>query len=154
MDLQEIERRLKALEDVEEIKRLKHRYCAYCDDNYDADGIASLFTEDAIWDGGMMGRAEGRDGIRDFFTGSPESMTFAVHMVMNPIIEVDGDTAKGTWYLFQACTFAEGNRAVWGSARYNEDYVRVDGAWRFKHLRLTSFFWTPFDQGWTKTQFV
>ncbi len=154
MDLQEMEKRLKALEDVEEIKRLKHRYCGFCDDSYDADGIAGLFTEDGIWDGGMMGRADGREGIRSFFLGSPESMPFAVHMVMNPIIDVDGDTAKGTWYLFQACTFGEGNRAVWGSARYDEEYVRVDGAWMFKHLKLTSFFWTPFDEGWVKTQFV
>ena len=58
MSLEDIERRLRALEDVEAIKRLKARYCAYCDDHYDADGIASLFVEDAIWDGGMRGKAE------------------------------------------------------------------------------------------------
>ena len=45
MSLEDIERRLKVIEDIEEIKRLKARYCAYCDDNYDADGIASLFIE-------------------------------------------------------------------------------------------------------------
>lgn len=75
-------------------------------------------------------------------------------MVLNPIIEVDGDKAKGTWYLFQACTYAEGNRAVWGSARYDEEYVRMNGEWRFASLKLTSFFWTPFDQGWVKSRFV
>ena len=56
MSLEDIERRLKVLEDVEEIKRLKARYCAYCDDSYDADAIASLFIEDAVWDGGMRGK--------------------------------------------------------------------------------------------------
>ena len=81
-------------------------------------------------------------------------MPFAVHMVLNPIVEVDGDTAKGTWYLFQACTFAERNQAVWGSARYDEEYVRLDGEWKFKNLVLTSFFWTPFDQGWVKNRFL
>ena len=154
MSLEDIERRLRALEDIEEIKRLKARYCTYCDDSYDADAIAGLFVEDAVWDGGMRGKAEGRDSIREFFVNAPNRLPFAVHMVMNPIIEVDGDTATGVWYLFQPCTYADGNRAVWGSARYDEEYVRVDGVWMFKHLKLTSNFWTPFNQGWVEAQFV
>jgi len=78
---------------------------------------------------------------------------FAIHMVMNPDIEVNGDTATGSWYLFQACTYAEDNQAIWGSGRYDEEYVRLDGVWMFKHLKLTWFFWTPFEQGWAKAQF-
>ncbi len=154
MTLEDIDRRLRAIEDIEEIKRLKARYCSYCDDNYDADKIASLFTEDAIWDGGIRGMAEGRDEIRKFFIRASQRLPFAVHMVMNPIIEVDGDSAKGIWYLFQACTFADGDQAVWGSARYDEDYVRLEGEWKFRNLKLTSFFWTPFDRGWVRDRFV
>ena len=154
MTLEDIDRRLRAIEDIEEIKRLKARYCSYCDDNYDADNIASLFTEDAIWDGGIRGRAEGRDEIRNFFIRASHRLPFAVHMVMNPIIEVDGDSAKGIWYLFQACTYAEGDQAVWGSARYDEEYVRLEGEWKFRNLKLTSFFWTPFDRGWVRDRFV
>ena len=153
MSLEDIEKRLRVLEDVEEIKRLKREYCAYCDDNYDADALADLFVEDAVWDGGALRpRIQGREAIREFFVAAKERLPFAIHMVLNPIIEVNGDAAKGTWYLFQPCTFAEGNRAVWGSARYDEEYVRVDGRWMFKNLALTSFFWTPFDEGWAKTQ--
>ena len=114
--MEELERRVKVLEDVEAIRALKARYCAFCDDGYDADGIAGLFTEDAVWDGGVRGRAEGREGIRAFFQRAPLRLPFAIHMVMNPVIEVDGDAARGTWYLFQPCTFADGDRAVWGSA--------------------------------------
>ena len=152
--MEDLERRVRVLEDIEEIKRLKARYCAYCDDSYDADAIASLFTEDAVWDGGALGKNVGREEIRSFFQGASVRRPFAIHMVMNPIIEVDGDTARGSWNLFQPNTIADGNRAVWGAARYNEDYVRVDGEWKFKHLRITSFFWTPYDQGWAKQQFI
>jgi ketosteroid isomerase-like protein len=154
MSLEELERRIKALEDVEEIKRLKRRYCAYCDDNYDADALAGLFTEDAVWDGGIRGKSVGREEIRRFFKDAPQRLPFAIHMVLNPIIEVDGDRAEGTWYLFQPCTFADGNRAMWGAARYDEVYVRVDGEWKFQSLKLTSRFWTPFDEGWVKTRFA
>ncbi len=65
-----------------------------------------------------------------------------------------GCAITSIWYLFQACTCADGDRAVWGSARHDEEYVRVNGVWMFKHLKLTSHFWTPFDEGWVKAQFV
>lgn len=152
MSLEAIEKRLQVLEDIEAIKRLKRMYCSYCDDNYDADALANLFVEDAVWDGGTLRpRIEGRSAIREFFVAAKHRLPFAIHMVLNPIIEVEGDRAKGTWYLFQPCTFADEDRAVWGSARYDEEYVRQDGQWKFKNLALTSFFWTPFDEGWVKT---
>ena len=39
-----LEQRIQALEDIEAIKKLKHSYCAYCDDQYDADALADLFV--------------------------------------------------------------------------------------------------------------
>ncbi len=150
MSTENLEKRIQVLEDMEEIKKLKRRYCALCDANYDADGLADLFMENAVWNGNELGRADGREAIRQFFQRAPERLPFAVHMVLNPIIEVDGDRATGTWYLFQACTYASTNQAVWGSARYDEEYVRSNGQWKFQNLNLTSNFWTPFDKGWVE----
>ena len=154
MNLEDLERRLRVLEDIEAIKKLKARYCAYCDNNYDADGIAALFTEDAVWDGGNFGRYEGREAIRTFFRGAPRIFPFAIHQVMNPIIEVEGEQAKGQWYLFQPATLAEGNQAVWLAARYEEEYVKVESEWKFKRLKVFPSFLTPYDQGWVKKRFV
>lgn len=154
MNLEDLERRLRVLEDIEAIKKLKARYCAYCDNNYDADGIAALFTEDAVWDGGNFGRYEGREAIRTFFRGAPRIFPFAIHQVMNPIIEVEGEQAKGQWYLFQPATLAEGNQAVWLAARYEEEYVKVGSEWKFKRLKVFPSFLTPYDQGWVKKRFA
>ncbi len=154
MNLEDLEQRLGALEDIEAIKKLKARYCAHCDNNYDADGIASLFTEDAVWDGGNFGKQEGREAIRTFFRGAPQIFPFAIHQVMNPIIEVKGEQATGSWYLFQPATLAEGDQAVWLAARYEEDYVKVGGEWKFKHLRVFPSFLTPYEQGWVKKKFI
>ena len=66
--LERMERRLQALEDAEAIRNLKSRYAALCDDNYDAKGIAALFAEDATWESPGLGRFEGRDAIRRFFS--------------------------------------------------------------------------------------
>ena len=154
MDVKDLARRLQVLEDIEAIKKLKARYCAYCDNNYDADGIAALFTEEAVWDGGSFGKYEGREAIRTFFQGAPKLLPFAIHQVMNPLIEVQGDRATGRWYLFQPCTLAEGNQAAWLAARYEEEYVKVGGEWKFTHLKVFSSFMTPYEQGWVKKKFV
>jgi hypothetical protein len=115
-----------------------------------------LFTEDAVWDGGLFGRYVGRAAIRAFFSGASGQIPFALHYVTNPIIEVDGERATGVWHLFQACTFAgvEGDRPIWGGARYHDEFVRRDGRWRIQRLRLVSSFWTPYDAGWVARPFV
>jgi uncharacterized protein (TIGR02246 family) len=154
VDLAQLEHRIGVLEDVEAIKRLKYRYADACDRGYDADTLAELFTEDAVWDGGLFGRHEGREAIRRFFQGVSSDIVFALHYMLNPVITVDGDRAEGTWYLFQTCTFAEGNTPIWGAARYEEEYRRVDGEWKFFRLKLISSFWTPFAEGWVKRPFV
>src|SRR4051794_33079575 len=154
MDVNEdLARRVQVLEDIEAIRKLKARYADACDRQYDSDTLASLFTEDAVWDGGTFGRYEGREAIRQFFAGVSSDIPFAMHYMINPIIEVDGDRATGLWHLFQACTFA-GDRPIWGAARYNEEYARVDGKWHFRRLTLKSSFWTPYEQGWVERQFV
>lgn len=154
MDLAALEKRIRRLEDLEAIKQLKARYAALCDANYDAEALAGLFTADAVWDGGQLGRAEGREAIRRFFQGSSQRISFAIHNVLNPIIEVAGETATGTWYLFQTCTYTDGNRAVWGAATYHDRYVREHEAWKFQHVQITSHFWTPFEDGWARTRFI
>jgi hypothetical protein len=77
MDLNDLARKIELLLDLEAIKTLKHQYCAYCDDNYNPDGIAGLFVEDAVWDGGDFGRCEGREAIRKFFRGAPKMLSLA-----------------------------------------------------------------------------
>ena len=88
--LEQIERRLQVLEDTEAIRNLKARYAALCDNHYDADGIVSLFTEDAVWESPALGRFEGRDAIRNFFRGASGIFSFAIHYSLNGHIEVDG----------------------------------------------------------------
>lgn len=75
--------------------------CAHCDEPYDPDGIASLLTEDGVWDGGPFGLAEGHEGIRTFFAEVSNQVSFANHYVSTPIIEIDGDNATGRWDLWQ-----------------------------------------------------
>ena len=152
--LDELENRLRVLEDIEAIRNMKMRYAAFCDDNYNPDGIAELFVEDAVWEATGLGKFEGREAIRKFFQDASKIFTFALHYTLNPQIEVNGDTGKGKWYVHMPCTLGDGNQAAWVAAHDEEEYVRVDGEWKFKHKIATIHFTTPFDEGWAKVPFI
>ena len=154
MNLEDIAQRVQRLEDIEALKKLKARYCAGADER-DEEKFVGCFTEDAVWDGGNFGHYEGKAAIRAFFRTIPEVLSFAIHYVMNPRLEVNGDRATGYWYLLEPCTMLEGGeQAVWGVAKYEEAYVRVDGEWKIHNLILAPECWTPFEQGWVNQQFV
>lgn len=153
----DLEARIQRLEDIESIKALKALYCLHCDDNYNVDGLASVFTEDALWDGGnTFGVANGRDAIRRHFEGASKRVSIARHQVMNPIIEVDGDEATGHWLLFQPCTNAgpDGNEAVWLAATYADRYRRDGDGWLISETKIDVAFFTRFDQGWVDQPFL
>ncbi len=153
MDLEELTRRITRLEDIESIKQLKARYCEICDDDHNPDRITRLFTEDGIWEGRGIGRAEGHAAIRELFEGFSRMMSFSQHMVMNPIIEIDGDRAHGTWYFFGPFTFRKQNQAKWQSTRYDEEYRKVDGEWKFKRLTVTGpGISANYETGWATPQ--
>jgi hypothetical protein len=69
---------------------------------------------------------------------------------MNAIIKVDGERAHGSWYLLGPFTLRKGNRAIWLAARYEDDYVKVNGQWKFKHLRAFSRMTAPYEKGWAE----
>lgn len=150
----ELSARIRRLEDIEAIKTLKRRYAALLDDNYDADGCAQLFAEDAVWDGGSFGRHEGREAIREFFASMPQMVDWSCHYLLNPIIEVDGDTATGAWLLWQPLVMKEDSQAMWVSARYTDIYVRVRGEWMFQSVTVDIQAFTPYEEGFGKMRFA
>jgi len=142
-----LEATIQRLADIEEIKQLKHSYCHACDDNYNPETLAPMFTESAIWDGGPMGRVEGRQAIKEFFTGASSMVTFALHGATLPVINVDGDSATGEWALWQPMALTEGDQAMWLVAKYADKYVKVDGKWLFQEVIITVRAFSPYEFG-------
>ena len=135
MDISALEKRITVLEDIEAIKQLKAIYCDICDDRHNPDRIASVFAEDGIWEGGDFGKAQGHEAIKVLFSDFREQISFSQHNIMNPIINVDGDTATGSWYIVGPWDFVKNDEKVWMTLRYRDDYVKVDGQWKYQHLR-------------------
>lgn len=150
MTLSEMERELQRLKDIEAIIRLRSLYCYYADLK-DCDNWANLFTEDGVFETDVFGVYEGRETIRAL-----QHLPFAVHYVMNPIIDVDGDRATGKWLLFEPCSFPVGKkrRPVWGMAKYEDEYRRIGGEWKFKRVKLISHTWAPYEKGWEMERII
>ncbi len=152
-----LEERITALEDVEAIKKLKARYCYLVDaavagDTAKWDEFMTNFVEDAWIDFDLLGRHEGKEAVDTFYrVVVASSLSYSAHMVSNPIIDVDGDRAVGRWYVHVPCTGKTQNIAVWIQGRYEEEYVKVDGEWKWKSMTTKFDHITPFDEGWVKT---
>src|SRR5260221_14174080 len=84
--------------------------------------------------GGRVG-CEGRAGIIGFLSTAlgPTTMLTS-HLVGQPEIELTGpETATGTWALQDLVILTEQALEIRGTAFYEDEYVKRDGSWRFKH---------------------
>lgn len=148
MDMAALEKRITRIEDIESIKQLKATYCDICDDDHNPDRITTIFADDGIWEGESFGQAQGHAAIRELFKKFQTLISFSQHQVLNPIIKIDGDRATGIWYFFGPFTFYKENQAKWLAARYEDDYVKVNGEWKIQHLRARGRMSTDYEKSW------
>ena len=152
MNLEEIAAKLKKLEDIEEIKKLQARY-AYLVDTSQPDKIPDLFADEFTMELEGLPPLKTKDEVLKIFRATAKRYSMTRHMTMTPYIEVDGDRAKGTWYLFGPFTrqTREGPQAVWEAGRYDNEYVREHGEWKFSRWSFKFTMHTPYEDGWVKT---
>ncbi len=157
-----LESRLRLLEDVEAIRRLKARYGELVDARYArgtvkepeqlqklAGEIADLFSVDAVWEGGKaLGTCRGRQEIYERFL--KPTLRFSWHYFVKPQIRVDGDRATARWDILAPCTTQKGE-AHWMAGVEDDEYVRVDGRWLHSRMKLRVVFMAPHATGWARS---
>ena len=134
------EERLRRLEDIEEIKRLKVRYFEACDGGFGGirshipEEIADTFTADGEWDGGPHGKRAGRQAIREHYEAVPQC--FAYTMLSEPVIDVVGDRATGRWNLL----VYRSRDGVWRltGGTHHDEYARTSEGWLIARTRFVS----------------
>ncbi|MEW6475003.1 MAG: nuclear transport factor 2 family protein [Actinomycetota bacterium] len=122
------------------IRELTARYNDAIDDGR-LDDYFACFTPDGVLEVVGLGRAQGADQIRPMV----ESISpIAVHLTLDAVVEVDGDTAT------QRCRFLLGRRSPDGSdftvvtsGRYRDRLVRTPAGWRFAERHATFDIDTP-----------
>ncbi|WP_199431281.1 nuclear transport factor 2 family protein [Qaidamihabitans albus] len=123
---------------LEEIKRVKYRYLR-CVDLKRWDELAGTLSADATADYGTPTYGEplrltGRDEIVGFLRDKLGPEIITVHSAGQPEIEIDGETATGTWAFEDTVIATEHRVVIQGAAFYEDTYERGDdGAWRIRH---------------------
>ena len=137
MTLEEIEKRLRALEDVEKIKQLHQNYINLMD-NLRYEEVLDLFTEDATSEvrnfGVKRGRTEMAEVYLDKLAKSRGDIRYDGHMAIQPEIVVDGDTAQGTWLIYMLFSKPD---IAWVQGKNECEYRKVDGQWKISKLKFT-----------------
>lgn len=137
MTLEEIEKRLQVLEDIEQIKQLQYRYLN-CVMFATYDDIGDCFAENSTIDFGAPGHPiKGKGAIEKFF----KEMLAKIHVgkegnfEVHPIISVDGDKATGNWVMYIMYFYPRtGQSLFWVQGIYDVEYVRENGQWKFSLL--------------------
>lgn len=153
-DLNELMSRLEKLEDLEAIRRLKHKYVGLCDAGFQAEKIAELFTEDGVWEAGEpWGSFKGPVAIAEFFRGMPEVVSFSVHALSNEEIDIDGDTATARWRTVIPVTLnsVDGGISHWMFCDYTDEYKKVDGRWFCTRIKADVVRSGDHSAGWSQT---
>ncbi|HLK85962.1 MAG TPA: nuclear transport factor 2 family protein [Candidatus Binataceae bacterium] len=153
-----LESKVRELVDIEAIRDLRFRYHEYINEAKFTE-IAELFTEDGEVMFGHLGNAHGRAEINRFFgallvkpdgagRGKQPPLSRVRQFIHNHMVEVHGDRASGFAYLEAKPVYKGESYVV--AARYDDEYVRHNGQWKFKKMALTPYFMVPLKEGWAQ----
>ncbi|MEY2432311.1 MAG: hypothetical protein QOC92_2036 [Acidimicrobiaceae bacterium] len=125
------------------IRELVDAY-AHCADRRDAVGQKSLFTEDTHFVVYMQGEGseptqvlDGREALTPVFEAL-NNYQATMHFNGQSTITLDGDRATGESYCIAHHLFTEGGerKLMVAHLRYDDTFVKVDGAWLFGERNL------------------
>jgi ketosteroid isomerase-like protein len=135
MSLEELEKRIQALEDLEDIKKLHQKYINLMD-NLQYKEVLDLFTEDASVEVRNSGVLKGKEGLTDIYINKLGRRTARSegHFVIEPDITVDGETANGTWLVYMLFSIPA---VEWVQGKNEAEYKKVGGKWKIKLMKFT-----------------
>jgi hypothetical protein len=136
MSLEDLEKRIRRLEDLEEIKTLHREYLMYIQ-NLEIDKALDCFSENIVTEIAQYGPKKGKKEVTKFFKEVIRENVFVSrdgHFTVQPVITLEGDKAKAHWMFYRLVP--EGTRRF-VQGRYDCEYVRENGSWKFSFMKLT-----------------
>jgi hypothetical protein len=132
------------------LRQLKYRYLRTLDLKQ-WDDFADTLTPDVTAAYGPKLTFDSRDALVGYMSSSLPPAIITVHHCHHPELEIDGDTARGTWYLEDTVIVIEHRLLITGAAFYDDAYRRdADGTWRISRTGYTRTYeaMQPLPEGW------
>ncbi|TJZ81098.1 nuclear transport factor 2 family protein [Rhodococcus oryzae] len=140
----DLAQRIAALEEIEAIKNLKHRYWRACDGKDPKSFRACFIRSGANIDYGRLGAFDDIEPMAEIFEKialhrvGGKHVILDMHHGMHPDITITGEgTATGRWTLrFRQLNLLENTETV-STGEYDDEYVLEDGEWRMSKCHFT-----------------
>ena len=130
-----LEARLQRMEDLMEIHQLFIDYGMHLDAGR-FDEYSNLFATDGQIRLGPLGKAQGRDAIRETMTRALDGLVGKTyHVISSPTVQLNGDTATSEvmWTMIERGDDGQPRLAMLG--RHRDELVREDGRWKISVRR-------------------
>lgn len=141
-----LEARVQELQDRNEIQALRFSYHVAVNEKH-PEMIPDLFAEDSSIDFAHLGKAQGKAQIAAFYQQALSDLVpFVKQFIHNHVITLNGDTGAGLSYLEATPIFNGESFLV--AARFDDEYIRENGRWKFRKMTLVPYFMVPLKEGW------
>jgi ketosteroid isomerase-like protein len=147
-----IEQQLAATEDRASIENIQTAYGYYLATLL-WDDLTALFASDGTIEIAMRGVYVGRDAVRRnlnlYGQAGLDDGVLHNHMQFQPVIHVapDGTTARlRSRALSMMGNF--GRNAMWMGGTYENEFVKIDGRWKFHRDQQINTYFAPYETGW------
>ena len=157
--LKTLEKQVRTLQDIEEIKKLQRAYGYYIE-HWMSQELVDCFSDgpDVVLDL-YRGKFLGKEGVKKYYLGMAELVSPEfLHQVMqlSGIVDVDpdGKTARGRWHGWGAIAMPTGGGVAQSfiSGIYECEYIKENGKWKIKKLKFSRNYLAPPGEGWVQPE--
>ncbi|HEX6992725.1 MAG TPA: nuclear transport factor 2 family protein [Gammaproteobacteria bacterium] len=154
-----LEQRIAALNDEDQVRNLQNAYGYYVDRKM-WDDVTDLFTADALLEIADVGIYEGPAGIRRALErmgpAGLEHGELNDHMQLDMIVSIEpgGLEARSRGIEWGMLGDADDDTAFFTLAVFVNRYVKDDGIWRIREMRIFPIMKTDYYEGWAKSASV
>jgi hypothetical protein len=131
-----LERKVGELEDIENIKILHRDYLFYIS-NLEFEKALNCFADSIETDVANYGIVKGKEAVTQFFNNTIYKNVASskdAHFTGQAVISVDGNRAQGHWMFYRL--LAKPTNQGWVQGRYDCEYVKENGTWKFSVLKM------------------
>jgi hypothetical protein len=144
--VQALETKVQELQSRNEIQELRFRYHIAVNEKK-PEMIPELFAEQGEIDFAHLGKAVGKAQVATFYQQALSDLVpFVKQFIHNHVITLRGDTGTGLSYLEAKPIFNGESFLV--AARFDDEYIRENGRWKFRKMTLVPYFMVPLKEGW------
>jgi 3-phenylpropionate/cinnamic acid dioxygenase small subunit len=137
INLESLHKRLRLLEDKDELNTLLNRYCNTADD-HKWDEFAACFIPDGVLGFEKWGDIVGRDKIAAAAGGAENRFQGLQHSMTNMQFTINEDTASARCYLWFAATMDTSKPHEYHAfgGHYRFQFKRTSEGWRIARMEL------------------